>query len=213
MNYKVNRQYQWILAIWLIAFIYLSTLAYIKLPFIGLHFGTHENTGVLNLIYKVLPQFKIETQVYNLQILTVWICGVIAGPIIGSISALIYLTCGVFGLPLFSGGGGFEYIQEPTFGYLFSLPIVAYLSGKLHSSGKKILSVFLPIVSAHLIGILFLILFQQNYIDIAWHLSFSTIGYDLILAFILSPFLEVIGFVINEMFIQEIPNFNTGQQR
>jgi biotin transport system substrate-specific component len=41
-------------------------------------------------------------------------------------SQLAYLLLGLAGLPVFAQGGGLGYIFQPTFGYLLSLPVIAY---------------------------------------------------------------------------------------
>ncbi|OGC08684.1 hypothetical protein A2V82_16060 [candidate division KSB1 bacterium RBG_16_48_16] len=45
-------------------------------------------------------------------------------------SQLAYLLLGLAGLPVFAHGGGLAYIFQPTFGYLLSLPVVAYFISK-----------------------------------------------------------------------------------
>ena len=47
------------------------------------------------------------------------------------ISQLAYLILGLIGLPVFANGGGPTYILQPTFGYLFALPCVAWGSSHL----------------------------------------------------------------------------------
>ncbi len=47
----------------------------------------------------------------------------------GMISQILYLSIGLTGLPVFANGGGLGYIFQPTFGYLLSCPIAAYISG------------------------------------------------------------------------------------
>lgn len=38
-----------------------------------------------------------------------------------------YLLAGLCGLPIFANGGGISYILQPSFGFLLSFPIAAYL--------------------------------------------------------------------------------------
>ncbi len=42
------------------------------------------------------------------------------------LSQILYLMIGLIGLPVFATGGGLGYVTSPTFGYLLSLPVVAY---------------------------------------------------------------------------------------
>jgi len=115
------------------------------------------------------------------------------------------LLLGFLGLPIFAGGGGIDYYKEPTFGYIISFPFNAYLSGWLFENRKKILAVFAPIFATHLFGILYLLVFNQKWLDITWNLSFSMIGYDLIFALLLMPVLPFFSFLLKEMVIQEVP--------
>ena len=121
MKYKVVYQFRWILILIFLLFIYLSNLIFIKLPFIGL--------DMTNIFSNYLPNFRVEMQIYSIQTIVVWTCGVVSGPRIALITLLLYLILGLIGFPIFASGGGFNYYQEPTFGYLMSLPILAFLSG------------------------------------------------------------------------------------
>lgn len=197
MKYKVVYQFRWILILIFLLFIYLSNLIFIKLPFIGL--------DMTNIFSNYLPNFRVEMQIYSIQTIVVWTCGVVSGPRIALITLLLYLILGLIGFPIFASGGGFNYYQEPTFGYLMSLPILAFLSGLFYKRNKKFLSIFLPILTTHLLGIIYLLLFKRDWFDISWHLSFSTISYDLIFSLLLMPFIPLLSFFFKEMFIQEVP--------
>lgn len=207
MNHKKIYKHRYLLVIWLILAIYVSTLIYIKLPFINISFDHNQtNKGLLSLLKLLIPDFSYELKIYNIQVLIVWGCGILAGPKIGLITALIYIALGLLGLPIFSGGGGLSYIHEVTFGYLISLPLLAYLSGKYFTENKKILAISIPIFITHLMGVLYIIIFKGNYSSIAWHLSYSMIGYDLILSFILYTPLSILSFFLTEMFTIEVPD-------
>ena len=47
----------------------------------------------------------------------------------GGLSTLVYVLIGLVGLPIFTEGGGPQYILKPTFGYLLAFIITAYLVG------------------------------------------------------------------------------------
>ncbi len=47
------------------------------------------------------------------------------------LSQLIYVAAGLSGVPIFTNGGGLGYIFQPTFGYLLSFPVAAYITGAL----------------------------------------------------------------------------------
>lgn len=206
MKYKISYQFRWLLVIGLILAFFLSSLILIKLPFFSLRYEEKEVTGnILDLLLSFFPTLTVEFQAYNLQTILIWSSGILFGSRLSLIAVLIYLFIGLCGVPIFAGGGGIDYFHEPTFGYVISLPLLTYLSGYFFSKDKKIQSVLFPILAVHLLGIIYLFIFKQSHLSIAWTLSFSMIGYDLFFAFLLIPILPVLSFILNEMFIQEIP--------
>ena len=78
-------------------------------------------------------------------------------------SHTIYLTLGLFFLPLFYDGGSLGYILTPNFGFLLGIyPMIIYIN-KLKSKKKItiynfILNGIISILILHLIGIIFLII-------------------------------------------------------
>lgn len=54
----------------------------------------------------------------TLQFLVTNVCFLLLGKKWGAISAGLYLLLGLFGLPIFSAGGGFAYVLKPSFGFL-----------------------------------------------------------------------------------------------
>jgi len=73
---------------------------------------------------------------FTLQTFFVMLAGSLLGPVYGSMSQLIYLTVGLIGVPVFANGGGPGYVLQPTFGYLLSYPIAAYVIGLLVWRGQ-----------------------------------------------------------------------------
>lgn len=193
MKYKFEYQFRWLLVLLLIGLIYASNLVMIKLPFIRLSFPSF------------YPEFHFEFYIYNIQTVLVWSIGILFGARAGLLTLGIYIFLGMSGIPVFANGGGIDYFKEPTFGYLISLPLLAFLSGKFYEENKKLMSVFVPIFLTHLLGIIYLLLFKQQLFALTWVLSFSMISYDLIFALLLIPVLPFISFFINELFIQEVP--------
>ncbi len=206
MKYKMDYQFRWLIVLFLLFLVYISGLILIKLPFLTINYEVKGiKDGLLVMLLSLLPKFGIEFHAYNLQTIVVWFCGAVFGPRIGLITLCIYIILGLCGLPIFAGGGGASYFQEPTFGYLISLPINVFLCGVLFERNKKFLAVLLPILLTHLFGIIYLILFNFEWFNITWHLSFSMISYDLIFGLILTLFVPLISFFLREVFIQEVP--------
>ena len=157
----------------------------------------------MDFLLSFCPCFNFEMQTYNLQIIIVWLCGILLGARAGFLTLVIYILIGFLGFPAFAGGGGFDYYREPTFGYLISLPLNALLSGWFYKNDKKTLTILIPILITHLFGVVYLLFFKTSWLDITWYLSFSMIGYDLVLALLLMPFLPFFSFFLMELFIQE----------
>ncbi len=52
------------------------------------------------------------------------------------VCVLIYIAMGLIGLPIFAGGGGFQYVLQPSFGYLIGFLLGAFVAGTLVQGGK-----------------------------------------------------------------------------
>lgn len=82
----------------------------------------------------------------------------------GSMSAALYLLLGALGLPAFAGGNfGAAYLMGITGGYLFALPLLAYLMGTLlekkRSAATTLFAVFAASTFHLAFGTLWLSLF------------------------------------------------------
>lgn len=73
-----------------------------------------------------LPYVPITLQTYF-----VLLSGTLLRPKYSAFSQILYLTIGLVGAPVFAHGGGPAYIFQPTFGYLLSYPIAAYIISHL----------------------------------------------------------------------------------
>jgi len=65
----------------------------------------------------------------SLQTLFVLLTGALLGPWLGAGAMAAYIALGLTGLPLFTGGGGPQYVLSPTFGFLLSFPVSAMVVG------------------------------------------------------------------------------------
>lgn len=75
----------------------------------------------------------------TLQVLFVFLAGLVLGPIWGAFSVLLYLTAGAVGLPVFAGmNGGLGVLIGYTAGYLWSYPIAAALIGVVVHRGTTL---------------------------------------------------------------------------
>ena len=67
----------------------------------------------------------------TLQTLFVYVSGGLLGGRRGALSQFVFLGVGLSGFPVFSMGGGLGYVLQPTFGYLLSFPLGAWIVGRL----------------------------------------------------------------------------------
>ena len=71
----------------------------------------------------------------TLQLLFTALAGVLLGAKLGALSQAVYVLLGLAGVPIFASGGGFQYVLNPTFGFLLGLIPTAYLIGALTEKG------------------------------------------------------------------------------
>ncbi|MFW6320896.1 MAG: biotin transporter BioY [Halohasta sp.] len=76
----------------------------------------------------------------NLQVLGVFLAGIMLGPLWGTAALGLYLAAGAIGIPVFSGGAaGLGYlIGNYTLGYLWSYPVAAGLIGLIVHRGTDL---------------------------------------------------------------------------
>ena len=98
----------------------------------------------------------------SLQTLFVLLSGALLGPWVGSLAMIAYLVLGLMGLPVFTGGGGPQYILSPTFGFLLAFPLSAMVVGLVLSGdgmdrqtgfGRRIAALLLGTGVIYLVGI------------------------------------------------------------
>ncbi|HEY8805492.1 MAG TPA: biotin transporter BioY [Clostridium sp.] len=105
----------------------------------------------------------------TLQTLFVILSGLILGAKLGALSQITYIILGLIGLPVFSGGtGGLTSIVSPTFGFLLSFIVSAYVIGKLTEKNKSlskiIYSVILGTIAIYIIGVPYFYFIFTNYL-------------------------------------------------
>jgi biotin transport system substrate-specific component len=110
---------------------------------------------------------------FKCQVGAVLLVSCLGGRIAGVLAQIAYLLLGLVWLKIFNDGGGIEYLQKPAFGYLLAFIPGAWVCGQLafkqYSSGKNAstsqleylgLSCFCGLLTIHLFGIIYLILFK-----------------------------------------------------
>lgn len=105
----------------------------------------------------------------TLQTLFVILSGLILGAKLGALSQITYVVLGLIGLPVFSGGtGGLTSVVSPTFGFLMSFIVAAYVIGKLTEKNKSlskiVYSVILGSFITYAIGVPYFYFIFTNYL-------------------------------------------------
>jgi biotin transport system substrate-specific component len=96
------------------------------------------------------------------QLAGVLLTGCLGGKNAAALAQIAYLVLGLFKLPVFGQGGGFNYLQQPSFGYILGFIPGAWLCGLLAFQGKRRLeslafSAACGLIIIHLCGIIYLI--------------------------------------------------------
>ncbi len=75
----------------------------------------------------------------------------------GALAQILYVFVGLIGIPVFTKGGGPQYILQPTFGYLIGFIVAAFIIGKLTESVRNLTSA--KIFFSCLVGLAIIYLF------------------------------------------------------
>ncbi len=82
-----------------------------------------------------IPAAETNPIVINLpstwQVPAVLVCALVSGPRSGMIASIAYMTIGLVQIPVLNGGGTFEYLNTPGFGYLLGFIPATWLTGRL----------------------------------------------------------------------------------
>lgn len=83
-------------------------------------------------ITAIVPFLVVGGVPITLQTFFAILAGLLLGSRLGAMAMTVYLFIGLAGAPVFAKfGGGIGYILYPTFGFLVSYILVAYLAGKI----------------------------------------------------------------------------------
>lgn len=93
----------------------------------------------------------------TLQFLFTALAGILLGAKLGALSQAIYVLLGLVGVPIFASGGGFQYVFNPTFGFLLGLIPTAWIIGALtkgdYAPKRVALACFAGLGVLYLIGV------------------------------------------------------------
>lgn len=109
---------------------------------------------------------------FTLQLFFTTMAGLLLGGELGALSVGVYVLLGLIGLPVFTGGGGFAYVLQPSFGYLLGMIPGAFVTGKISQtkSGKPgwiriILACYAGLMMVYLVGVPYLYMVCRFHLD------------------------------------------------
>ncbi|MFA7744266.1 biotin transporter BioY [Salinicoccus roseus] len=105
----------------------------------------------------------------TMQVPMVLLAGLMLGPKLGALSALVYMLMGLVGLPVFAGGGGIGSLVSPSFGFIVGYIPAAWLAGfgaAYKSSSARAISFALAATAViFLFGFLYFIFIMNVVLD------------------------------------------------
>lgn len=107
----------------------------------------------------------------SLQTVFVLLAGLILGSRRGAIAVLLYVFLGLVGLPVFTGGGGPQYVLSPTFGYLIGMIFAAFAAGLIAEKSNRrsilinFLAAFTGLIIIYTFGVAWLYLIKNIYLN------------------------------------------------
>ena len=103
----------------------------------------------------------------TLQFLFTAMAGVLLGPACGALSQGVYVALGLIGLPIFTAGGGFGYVLQPTFGFLLGLipaaTIIGAISRRSSSPLRLALACLAGLAALYAVGVPYMALILNGY--------------------------------------------------
>lgn len=116
-------------------------------------------------ITSIAPFMVVGGVPITLQTFFAVLAGIVLGSRLGAFSMFVYMMHGLVGAPLFAQfKGGVAVFFSPTFGFILSFILVAYVAGKLVEK-KRCLSMF---ITAALIGMAINYVFGTNWMYAAY---------------------------------------------
>ena len=134
----------------------------------GKHFAL---CGLFLALLAISSKIQIPTPLvpFTLQTATLLLCLLLLPNFLPFFTVGIYLFSGILGLPVFAQGGGFNYLLNPTFGYLLGFLACAFIKGlfyKIQTSYKSgALFCALCILIIHAIGALYAFLIYNLHLS------------------------------------------------
>ena len=145
--------------------------------------------GLFIALFAISSKLQIPSPFipFTMQTAVLLLCLLILPDFLPLLTITVYLFFGLIGLPLFSQGGGFSYILQPTFGYLLSFIICAIIKGLFFKrpTGYKsgIILSLISIFTVHLLDTLYAFLIYNLHL----HTQFTFIDCFIVSSLIFIP--------------------------
>ncbi|WP_066191087.1 biotin transporter BioY [Gracilibacillus timonensis] len=121
-------------------------------------------------ITSIAPFMVIGGVPITLQTFFAILAGLILGSRLGMFTMLVYMLLGLVGAPIFAQfGGGPSSILMPTFGFIVSYPILAFIIGRI-SERKRTLPTYITMA---LLGLALNFLIGANWMYLAYQVWFE----------------------------------------
>ncbi|WP_160724307.1 biotin transporter BioY [Bacillus sp. USDA818B3_A] len=118
-------------------------------------------------ISTIAPFLHVGGVPITLQTFFAILAGAILGSRLGSVAMTVYMLVGLVGVPVFADfTGGLSIIIRPTFGFVLSYILVAFMIGKMVERNKSLPA----FITASLIGMAVNYLFGTNWMYFAYKL-------------------------------------------
>lgn len=145
-------------------------------------------TAIGTNITSLIPFLVIGGVPITLQVFFAVLAGLVLGSRVGAFSMFAYMMLGLAGAPVFAGfKGGASALFSPTFGFIISFIIAAYIAGKIR---ERYPSVTMYITAA-IVATLFSYVFGTNWMYIAymnWFDAPANFTYKLAVLWMAVPF-------------------------
>lgn len=99
------------------------------------------------------------------------LAGLLLGAKWGAAAMSVYTFMGLAGLPVFSGGGGFAYVLQLTFGYIVGFAAAAFASGMMIERGaftvrRAIVASLIGVAANYILGIPYFMIIWSCYMNL-----------------------------------------------
>ena len=127
---------------------------------------------VVLMVVSAFIRIPIPYVPLTFQTVVAVLAGLLLGTKWGTAAMLVYVFMGLVGLPVFSGGGGFAYVLQLTFGYIIGFACAALVAGLVRGSGaftirRATLAALAGVAANYLIGIPYFMVIWSCYMNMS----------------------------------------------